>query len=152
MLYTEILIPGLWKKKEDVEADSAEIFSRFIRDWRVWEESESIWTFSTREIDPANAKVALTPLTSIGSRTAQAFVGKSLSKEARWRAPLLSQRIFQEVAPVRLKERHHPEDELFPKVRRTHSALLLREQGQTSRWTRRKARRRKIDKCWNAGK
>lgn len=86
-----------------------------------------------RKIDPANGKVALTPLTSIGSRTAEAFVNKSLSKEAKWREPLLSQRIFQEVAPIQLKERHRPEDEPFPKVQRTHSALLLREQGRTSR-------------------
>ena len=45
-----------------------------------------------RKIDPANGKVALTPLTSIGSRTAEAFVNKSLSKEAKWREPLLQRR------------------------------------------------------------
>ena len=55
-------------------------------------------------IDPANGEVPHTPLISGGSQAVKAFVNKSLSKKARWREPLLRQRIFQEVAPVRLKD------------------------------------------------
>ena len=57
--------------------------------------------------------MALIPLISIGSKTAETFLSKRLSKKSKGREPLLSQRIFQEVAPARLKEQHPPKMNCF---------------------------------------
>ena len=43
----------------------------------------------SREIDPANGKVALIPLISIGSKTAETFLSECLSKKSKGREPLL---------------------------------------------------------------